>query len=86
MHGFVVDVSSDEEGMFVIWLIEKKIKEKVTRRKYWVHPYFNKSIGLGRFVVAGELHQDSKKSDYFIRDDRGKIKILPLLQPPGSFQ
>jgi hypothetical protein len=47
--------------MFVIWLIEKKIKEKVTRRKYWVHSYFNKSIALGSFIVAGELHQDSKK-------------------------
>jgi hypothetical protein len=70
----------------MMMMIEKKIKEKVTRRKYWVHPYFNKSIELGSFVVARELHQDSKKSDHFIRDDREKIKILPLFQPPGSFQ
>jgi len=79
-------MSSDEEDMFVMWLTEKKIMEKITRQKYWPHPYFNKSIELGNFVVAGELHQDSKKSDHFIGDDRGKIKILPLLQPPGSFQ
>jgi hypothetical protein len=58
VHCFIVNVSSDEEGMFVIWLIEK-MKETVTRRKYWVHPCFNKSIELGSFVVAGELHQDS---------------------------
>ena len=72
--------------MMMMMMIEKKIKEKVTRRKYWVHPYFNKSIELGSFVAARELHQDNKNSDNFIRDDRGKIKILPLLQPPGSFQ
>jgi hypothetical protein len=57
-----VKVSSDEDGMFVIWFIEKEIKENVTRWKYWVNPYFNKSNELGSFVVARELHQYIKKN------------------------
>jgi hypothetical protein len=34
VHGIIVNVSSDKEGTFVVWLIEKTIEEKVTRRKY----------------------------------------------------
>jgi hypothetical protein len=60
-----VKVSSDEEGMFVIWLVEKEIKENVTRRKYWVNPYFNKINELGNFVVARKLHQYIKKIRVF---------------------
>jgi len=30
---------SDEEGVFVTWLIGKRLKYQVTRSKYCVYPY-----------------------------------------------
>jgi hypothetical protein len=34
---------------------------KKMRRKYWVHPYFNKSGKFGDFVVAREFNWDSER-------------------------
>ena len=61
---FIVNVSSDEEDVFVIWLIDKKIKEKLTGSTRFTL----QNIELGSFLIAREQHQDSRKSD-FIRDD-----------------
>jgi hypothetical protein len=60
----IVNVSSDEEDVFVIWLIDKKIKEKLTGSTRFTL----QNIELGSFLIAREQHQDSRKSD-FIRDD-----------------
>jgi hypothetical protein len=38
---------SDEEDTFFIRQMRGRLKKKVNRSKYWVHPYFNKSGELG---------------------------------------
>jgi hypothetical protein len=35
-----IDLSSDEEDVFVVWWMKRRLKKK-TIRKCWVHPYFN---------------------------------------------
>lgn len=51
MHCFSMNVSPDKEDTFVVWLLGLRIKKEVTRREYWVQPYFNKSGGLSSSVV-----------------------------------
>jgi len=41
---FSTNMLSDEEDTFFIWQARGRLKKKVNRRKYWVHPYFNRSV------------------------------------------
>jgi hypothetical protein len=41
------------------------MEKKVTRRKYWVYPCFNKSGEPGSCVVARELDVDRENLDHF---------------------
>ena len=54
-----MNLSSDEEDTFVTWLMRRRLKKDVTSKKYWVHPFFNRSSQLGTSVSATELDDDS---------------------------
>ena len=40
-HCFSVNMSSEEEDVCVVWWMRVSLRMEVTRREYWVHPYFN---------------------------------------------
>jgi hypothetical protein len=54
IHHLSINTSPDEEDIFVMWLM-RGFKKDVTRKKSWVHPFFNKSGQLGISVVPKEL-------------------------------
>jgi hypothetical protein len=60
MHSFSVNMSSEGEGIFIIWCIRERSKKKATRRMYRIHPCFNRRDELGSFVVVRELDQDTE--------------------------
>jgi len=59
VHCFSMSISSSSyRGNICCLVDEKKTGKKVTRTKYWVCPYFNKSDELCSFVAAWELELD----------------------------
>jgi hypothetical protein len=42
MHCFIMHLASDEKDTLVIWWM-RRLNEKVTKRKYWLHLYINSS-------------------------------------------
>jgi hypothetical protein len=54
-------------------------RKKVTRRKYWVHPYFNKSCETGSVVVT-EPDQDRGRFWQFYTRRYSGLKICPFLK------
>jgi hypothetical protein len=57
-HCFSMNMSSDEQDVFVIWWM-RRLKKKVTRRQYW-GSHFNRSGELGS-VIDTEPDQDSER-------------------------
>jgi hypothetical protein len=53
--------------------------EEITRRKCWVHPYFNQRGEIDRAEVT-ELELDREDLDYFKQDNTRKSQILPSLE------
>jgi hypothetical protein len=61
--------SSDGDGTFVIWR-KRRLKEEVPRRKYWAHPYFNKSDELG---CCQETRPGPCKIWFILQDDTEEV-------------
>jgi hypothetical protein len=60
-------LSSPCRGDICYLVDENKMGKKVTRTKYWVCPYFNKSDELCSFVAAWELDLDHENFVSFYR-------------------
>jgi hypothetical protein len=78
--------SSDGEGTLVVWWKKRRLKEEVPRRKYWAHPYFNKSGELG---CCQETKPGHCKIWIILQDDTEKVlnfvlswvtRIFPIIQ------
>jgi hypothetical protein len=44
-------MSLDEEDIFIIWWMRRRLKKEATRRKCWVKPYFIESCKAGSSVA-----------------------------------
>jgi hypothetical protein len=65
-------MAADEEVMFIIWCVSRRLKKKKKKkeapsRKYSIHPCFNRSGELGSFVLVREPDQDSGRFELFYR-------------------
>jgi len=70
VHCFSMSISSSSYRGDICYLVdEKKMGKKVTRTKYWICPYFNKSDELHFFVAAWELDLDHENLVSFLQDD-----------------
>jgi hypothetical protein len=51
------------------------LKNKVTRRKYWVHDRFNQSGEVGSFGAARATDMDMEDLDHFIQEYMGRVLL-----------
>jgi hypothetical protein len=56
-----MNITSDEEDLFVIWWTKGRSKNEITRRKYWVHHRFNKSGVLDSIGVVRAIDLNSER-------------------------
>jgi hypothetical protein len=74
------DISTDKEDTSVIWQKRVRLKNKVKRRKYWVHDHVNKSGELGSLGAARAIDLDSERIRSFHTGRHPKsFKFFPFL-------